>query len=223
MYGIPLRGLSLVTLAVQNSFLIVVMRYSRTLPGDKYLASTAVLLNEVLKLAICIGVFVHQQCTDPHYAGRINAQLVRTWLNRLFGRDSDVLKLSVPAILYTLQNNLQYLAVSNLDAATFQVTYQLKILTTALFSVLMLGRRLSAVQWASLLCLTAGVALVQLPTTTTTPTATSDQSKAVGLIAVITACCLSGLAGVYFEKILKKSPSPKDSIDSLLSMMMTLS
>ena len=43
-----------------------------------------------------------------------------------------------------------------------QVTYQLKILTTALFSALMLKKSLSRVQWGSLVILMVAVALVQV-------------------------------------------------------------
>jgi solute carrier family 35 (UDP-sugar transporter), member A1/2/3 len=83
------------------------------------------------------------------------------------------------------------------------VTYQLKILTTAGFSVLLLGRRLSAWQWTSLFLLTCGVALVQLPDQAAVTTATQDQ--ALGLLAVLTACFSSGFAGVYYEKLVKES------------------
>jgi drug/metabolite transporter (DMT)-like permease len=96
--------------------------------------------------------------------------LFRTMTTAMFTNESW--KLAIPAVLYTIQNSLQYVAVSNLDAATFQVTYQLKILTTAIFSVLMLGRRLSTRQWLSLLLLIVGVSIIQVPQATA-PSATA--------------------------------------------------
>ncbi|XP_010870111.1 solute carrier family 35 member A3a isoform X2 [Esox lucius] len=120
----------------------------------------------------------------------------------------ETLKLAIPSGIYTLQNNLLYVALSNLDAATYQVTYQLKILTTALFSVSMLGRRLGVYQWLSLLILMAGVVLVQWPSEspgTPEKERLSAGSQFVGVSAVLVACCSSGFAGVYFEKILKET------------------
>ena len=46
------------------------------------------------------------------------------------------------------------------------MTYQLKILTTAVFSVCILKKQIQPIQWVSLLLLTIGVALVQLPSDT---------------------------------------------------------
>lgn len=96
-----------------------------------------------------------------------------------------------------------------------QVTYQLKILTTALFSVLLLGTALSRLQWLSLALLFAGVALVQAEQARAVPSAASlspspgpegpPQSYAVGLAAVAASCLSSGFAGVYFERLLKRS------------------
>jgi UDP-sugar transporter A1/2/3 len=131
-------------------------------------------------------------------------------LRNVFDR-RELLRVSVPALLYVVQNNLQYVAISNLDAATFQVSYQLKILTTAVFSVLMLRKAILPVQWAAILALIAGVALVQLDDV---PQAAggakpdhSTQNMTTGLIAVVSACVCSGFAGVYFEKILKGAGS----------------
>eukprot|EP00069_Balaena_mysticetus_P002656 bmy_16159T0 len=109
--------------------------------------------------------------------------------------------------IYTLQNNLLYVALSNLDAATYQVTYQLKILTTALFSVSMLSKKLGVYQWLSLVILMTGVAFVQWPSDSQELNSKelSAGSQFVGLMAVLTACFSSGFAGVYFEKILKET------------------
>jgi UDP-sugar transporter A1/2/3 len=107
-YGVSLRNISLFTLAVQNSMLILMMRYSRTLPGPLYITSTAVLMSECLKFLICAAVFVWQE----YHSRSLSISDMRKWPSRLFGWESDAWKLSVPALLYTIQNNLQYLAVT---------------------------------------------------------------------------------------------------------------
>jgi len=194
------------------------MHYSRIMPpvdGQRYFTSTAVFLNEVLKLFI--AAIVAFRDTSRNLEGAPLSTVSRTLYNQVFSSDSW--KLAIPAALYTFQNSLQYVAVSNLDAATFQVTYQLKILTTAMFSVTMLRRRLSVKQWVSLLLLMTGVAIVSVLPAASSPGSTESSKKVnrdlsdphasmnptVGLFAVITACATSGLAGVYFEKVLKDS------------------
>jgi UDP-sugar transporter A1/2/3 len=86
--------------------------------------------------------------------------------------------------------------------------YNLKILTTALFSVLLLKRRLSTKKWLALLCLAGGVGFVQIQSSGPPPPSHAgappmDQMK--GLLAVACGCMTSGLAGVYFEMVLKGS------------------
>lgn len=88
----------------------------------------------------------------------------------------------------------------------FQVTYQLKILTTAFFAVVILRRSLLRTQWAALILLLFGVVLVQLADSgpATVPSGIA-QNHIVGLTAALGSCFLSGFAGIYFEKILKGS------------------
>ena len=85
------------------------------------------------------------------------------------------------------------------------MTYQLKILTTALFSVIMLSKKLSGVQWGSLVMLFAGVALVQVQSISATSESDQEQNQLIGLLAVIVSCLSSGFAGVYVEKMLKQT------------------
>jgi UDP-sugar transporter A1/2/3 len=114
-----------------------------------------------------------------------------------------------PRVTPVVQNNLQYVAVSNLEAATFQVTYQMKILTTAAFSVLLLRKRLTPSQWLALLCLAVGVGIVQIQAGAGTSTRTVADVRIMhplkGFMAVTAACFTSGLAGVYFEMVLKNT------------------
>jgi len=172
-----MKAISLVTLTFQNSALILIMHYSRVMPvigGQRYHTSTSVFLNEVIKLAVSLSMALYDiSRTLP--ANTTVATLFRSLTTAMFTNESW--KLAIPALLYTLQNTLQYIAVSNLDAATFQVTYQLKILTTAMFSVLMLGRTLTPRRWLSLLVLVIGVSIVQLPQQSTASAGLDADSK----------------------------------------------
>ncbi|XP_046357850.2 UDP-galactose translocator-like [Haliotis rufescens] len=195
-----LKYFSLVCLTLQNALLILVMRYVRTRTGDMFMATTAVILSEVLKFSSCLLLILFQEGSLKRFLQRLHEDI--------FQQPLDCLKVSVPSFIYTLQNNLLYVAVSNLDAATFQVTYQLKILTTAIFSVFMLKKQLSKLQWIALLILFVGVSIVQMQPTADKKDAkeekvTTEQNPVKGLIAVIISCVMSGFAGVYFEKILK--------------------
>ncbi|XP_064848337.1 UDP-N-acetylglucosamine transporter-like isoform X2 [Oncorhynchus masou masou] len=196
-----LKYMSLGVLVLQTTSLVLTMRYSRTLQGEgpHYLASSAVVLAELLKILICLLLIFY----DHNFSFLV---LNRVLKEEILNKPMETLKLAIPSGIYTLQNNLLYVALSNLDAATYQVTYQLKILTTALFSVSMLGKRLGLYQWLSLLILMTGIALVQWPSESLdgpSPTPLSAGSQLVGVIAVLIACFSSGFAGVYFEKILK--------------------
>ena len=44
--------------------------------------------------------------------------------DQIINKPVDTLKLAIPSGLYTIQNNLLFIALSNLDAATYQVSNQ---------------------------------------------------------------------------------------------------
>lgn len=121
----------------------------------------------------------------------------------------EVMKLTVPASLYALQNNLLYIALQNLDAATYSVCYQTKILTTAIFSFFLLGKRLSLVKWLSLILLMVGVALAEMSIKPTKHKESENvqppQMPTIGFLCIVAASCTSGFSGVYFEMLLKSS------------------
>nr|CAB3266230.1 UDP-galactose translocator [Phallusia mammillata] len=195
-----MKYISLVCLVIQNATLILAMRYARTREGEIFFSTVAVVGSELLKLLTCLLIILYE------HEGN-----VKSWTSHLYGsivlQPMDTLKMSIPAIIYMVQNNLLYVAVSNLPAATYQVTYQLKILTTAMFSVTMLGKSLAKHQWFAMLLLFAGVAIVQVQVQSGKEKSQTDveQNALKGLIAVIASCISSGFAGVYFEKILKGS------------------
>ena len=233
------KALSLLVLTLQNTCLVLTMRVSRTRQdGPMYLASVAVMTDELMKLVVCTVMLLlayRTACSSGGYqlvshqaelpAGTMSLSgFGKFFKTEIFVSVFDFFKMVVPALCYALQKNMLYVAVSNLDAAVFQVAYQGKILTTALFSVIVLGKKISSRQIFALFILLGGVILVQLSTVETTAGTDAGASFStaappsngrpkdnvfLGSIAVLIACCTSGFAAVYFEWVLKKTP-PQD-------------
>lgn len=198
------RTIIFVVLTLQATCYFSLLRYSRTRPNKMYFSSTAVFLAEVVKLLVTL-VVIFVQCGNLR-------EFVLFLINNLFTNPMATIKLSVPSVLYVVQNNLVYVAMTHLESTTFQITNQLKILTTAIFSIALLNKQLTRIKWMSLILLSVGVTMVQIDTHTSVTTSlltesntlTTEQSMPLGLTAVLASSLVSGFAGVYMERIFKK-------------------
>jgi solute carrier family 35 (UDP-sugar transporter), member A1/2/3 len=188
----------LVLMVLQNSATVLVGRYTRSSVAKEHLYS----VNHLI-VVVELGKLILSAALELH-ATRF--RLVESIRLHNLQRPLDAAKIVVPALLYLVQNTLLYVALSNLTAPIFQVTYQCKLVTTALVSVVMLQRSYSVQQWVCLVLLSVGVAVVVLDNDSKSSASASktEQSLFVGLVAVSIACMSSALAGVYFEKVLKK-------------------
>jgi len=145
------RTIALVLLCLQNASVSLLTRLSRTSsgPGPLYQPAVAVFTAELVKAAVSLSMLARQRQRQAEGKGRRTGYLAhaRTAVRDLaVNQKTEMLKLAVPAALYALQNTLlvrpspvplstrrdetdalldpQYTALSNLDAATYQTTYQ---------------------------------------------------------------------------------------------------
>jgi len=196
----------LILMVLQNSSAVLLGRYARTSVPENELFNVnhLVVITEVGKLIFSsILEFVVT-----------NGALLKSVKENVIDDPLGALKISVPALLYLIQNTLLYVALSNLAAPLFQVTYQGKLVTTAIVSVIMLDRKYTSRQWVCLVIISIGVAIVVLGERKEAEKQVDQntQSIFVGLTSVTVACLCSALAGVYFEKVLKKATTNKDGV-----------
>ena len=141
---------SLTVLLLEHCTSVTLARYTQQRVNAPHPAATvAVLLAELLKLLMSIAL-------ELNIVGGLGSGSTADKLSRsVLGSMLDTARVAVPALLYTIQNNLIYVALANIEVVAFQVLYQTKLLLTALLSFCFLGSRFSVLQWASLLMLTA--------------------------------------------------------------------
>lgn len=129
------KWMSLSCFILQNSLLIIGMKactINSSHSMNQYISSTAVILSELLKFALStVACYV----IDAKCNYAVFKEMV---YNVLMEEGADAMKLCVPALLYTIQNNLQYIIE---EAPLFLVLYQAKIITTAIFYTTLLSRR----------------------------------------------------------------------------------
>eukprot|EP00729_Bicosta_minor_P000371 gene371-34369_t len=132
--------------------MFILMRMSFTHQEATYVSTVAVVMNELSKMVASFVLLVVQHNGDLFQVfSELYKELVVNW--------KDTILTAVPALLYTVQTNLIYVGGANLPSATLHITNQLKILTTAFFSVVLLGREISRMQWFALVLLMCGVAI----------------------------------------------------------------
>ena len=201
MVSTTVRNMILVLLVGQTVLVVLLMHYTRTVKrpateGPMYRSSVAVFLAELFKMPFCLTMVAW-------VTGGVD-QAWQLLKNEVFGENRlDTLKCCVPALLYTVQNNLLFLALSNLDPPTYQVCYQMKTLTTAGFAYLLLSKRLQLSQWAAVLVLVMGTVLVS-DLHSSNKHASKHAVRTIGLAAVFGAALLSGFSAAYLEALLKK-------------------
>tara|TARA_B110001452_G_scaffold265046_1_gene269075 strand:+ start:2657 stop:3754 length:1098 start_codon:yes stop_codon:yes gene_type:complete len=192
---------ALAVCSLQNAGAFLLMRYSK-LEKSKYSNLVAVGVSELIKLGISLLLYAIE-CGGAISMARILLADVRE-------RPAEWGQLAVPAVLYTIQNVLLYVGAANLDASQQQIVYQSKILFTALFSVLLLGRSLGQSQWLSMILLVLGVLCVQGAFDAADGSKASGDAAdaALGLGAMLGAAACSAFASVYFESKLKGARKP---------------
>lgn len=178
-----------------------------------FLASTAVMMDELSKFILSFFMlsFLHfrrvqgsHKSEPPEVPDSVEATKgYWAYLRREVITESSLL-MAVPALLYTVQKNLLYVALSNLDACVYQVSYSAKIVTTAVFSFLILGKKFPPRQQVALITLMIGVALVQVAQIQEGQKVTGEH-PVLGFVSVSAACVTSGFASVYFEYWLKRT------------------
>lgn len=205
-----LKPLILLALLSQNTSYTLLRRYLTLQSSENGERSSGavdskeiLLVGEFLKLGVSVYVILTTTETSSFQ---------KTGINKLLQIAYHSGKMFVLAGIYLAMNILSFISLQYIGAGEFSVCAQLKILSTAGFSVLILGTSLSETKWRALALLVIGCILVAIPglgnQSSDSNSLTLDLLSPVvflGYGAVLAEVILSGFASIYFEKIVKST------------------
>lgn len=180
-------------LTVLTSSLGLLTTASKSADGTyAYNSATIPFLAELIKLLVSFYLLRKQQRETPEHA-----RMTQTW--------QSIMLFPVPSLIYWVHNNVQFYTLRYVDPATYQILGNLKIVTTGVLFRLLLQRRLSTLQWIALALLMIGATTSQLKTGSGADSGSILSAPIEGYLFGALSACLSALAAVYTEWIMKRN------------------
>ncbi|KAI4321155.1 hypothetical protein MLD38_034573 [Melastoma candidum] len=158
----------------------------------KYDYATVPFLAEAFKLAVSSFLLWRELRTSPS-----TARMTTDWKSvRLF---------PIPSVIYLVHNNVQFATLTYVDTSTYQIMGNLKIVTTGILFRIFLRRKLSTLQWMAIVLLAVGTTTSQIKGCGEASCDSLFSAPIQGYLLGILSACLSALAGVYTEFLMKKN------------------
>ena len=108
---VTFKMVSLFMLTAQNVLSVLFMRIARTQEGPAFVSGTVIIMSELLKAALCVLLILREK--------RSLWDTVRSIHSEVFANFSGTLQMSVPALCYTFQNFMVFVAITRLDVTTY--------------------------------------------------------------------------------------------------------
>ncbi|CAA6661197.1 unnamed protein product [Spirodela intermedia] len=180
---------ALLTLLTSSQGILTTLSQSNG--GYKYDYATVPFLAEVFKLLIS-SLLLWKECQSSS-----PPSMTTEWKSiRLF---------PIPSVIYLIHNNVQFATLTYVDTSTYQIMGNLKIVTTGILFRLFLRRKLSNLQWMAIILLTVGTTTSQVKSCGEASCESLFSAPVRGYMLGILSACLSALAGVYTEFLMKKN------------------
>ena len=154
-------------LCLQNSLHALLTRYSRSVLNENWSEYEAVMMAELLKFIIASYLTIIDTDTDANTNININTNINsisnKKGLYRILWLIWNGKKVIVLVLGYVISNIFAYVALSRIDASVYTVLGQLKLFTTAAFSMCFLQKVISSARRRALCLLAIGCILVTSP------------------------------------------------------------
>ncbi|KAB2632882.1 CMP-sialic acid transporter 1-like [Pyrus ussuriensis x Pyrus communis] len=111
----------------------------------------------------------------------------------------------IPSVIYLIHNNVQFATLVYVDTSTYQILGNLKIVTTGILFRLFLRKKLSNIQWIAIVLLAVGTTTSQVKGCGEASCDSLFSAPIQGYMLGILSACMSALAGVYTEYLMKKN------------------